>query len=92
MCKRWDTPYLIFKPGHKLVSGLAVGVKIKGSDLLVDNPVGHGVDVVADNIASKAIGFEQGCPSTHERIGHLQTFKIIRLEIYFTQGTMPEFR
>src|SRR5262249_52125807 len=87
-----ERSYLVFKPGHKLVSGLAVGVKVKGSDLLVNNPVCHGIDVVADNIAPKSIGFEQGCPSTHERVSHLKTFEIIRFEIYFTQCTMPEFR
>jgi hypothetical protein len=75
--------YLIFEPGYKLISGLAVGVKIKGSDLLVDDPVCHRIDVVADNIAPKSIGFEQGRSSTHERIGHLKTFEIMRLEIYF---------
>jgi hypothetical protein len=74
----------MFKPGRKLVSGLAVGVQIKGGDLLVDNPVCHGIDVIADDIAPKSIGFEQGCSSTHERIGHLKTFQIMRLEIYFT--------
>jgi hypothetical protein len=53
-----ERSYLVFKPGHKLVGGLAVGPEIKRSDLLVNDPVSHRIDVVADNITSKAIGFE----------------------------------
>jgi hypothetical protein len=74
--------HLIFKPGYKLISGLAVGVKIERGDLLVDNPICHRIDIVADNITPQSIGFEQGRSSTHERIGHLKTCEIMRLEVY----------
>jgi hypothetical protein len=46
-----------------------VGLEVDVLDLLLDDPVGHGIDIISDNIAPDAIGLNQRDPASHEGVG-----------------------
>jgi hypothetical protein len=47
-------------------------------DLLLDDPVGHRVDVETDHVAANAVRFQQWRASPHERVGDLDSWEVIR--------------
>jgi len=66
------------------MSSLTVCDEIKRGNLLTHDPVGHWVDVIADDIASKPIGFKERSATTHEWISNLKALEVIGLEIDVT--------
>ena len=53
-----------------LVGRFAICDEIDMLDLLLNDPPSHRVDIETEHIASQAIGFQQGSPPPHERIGY----------------------
>jgi len=70
---------------------LTIGIEIQVLDFLPHNPVGHGIDVVADHIAPEAIGFEQRGASPHEGIGDTQPRQIVGMIIRLGNWSLYEF-
>lgn len=67
-------------------------------NLLPDNPPGHRIDVEPVHIAPQAVGFQQGRPTSHERVRHHPAAQVVgRIELFghwsfaeFCQEKRPE--
>ena len=57
----------------------AVRVQIEVLDFLSHNPVGHGVDVTADNVATDPVCLHERCSATHKRVGDTKPSEIVTL-------------
>ena len=51
-------PNLFLEPTGQFVGGVAIGFQVEVLDLLSNDPIGHRVNVVTDDVASYSISLE----------------------------------
>ena len=77
----------ILQVSDQMLTGDTIGIEVKMLDFLLYDPVGHRVDIVADNIATETIGFEEGRATTHEGIGYAEPLKMVcTVKRFFQRG------
>ena len=79
-----------FQVSDQILTGGTIGVQVKMLDFLFYDPVGHRVDIVADNIATETIGFEEGRATAHEGIGYAEPLKMVGTVKRFLQRSFCE--
>lgn len=60
-------------------------------DFLLDDPIGHGVDVESDNITAEPVGLYEWSAAAHEWIGNLDPFQTVCLIKGLMQGPIAKF-
>jgi hypothetical protein len=83
---------LLLQKASYSCSGRLVRPKVKILYRLVDDPVGHGIDIKANDITSNPIRFNERRPSPHEGVGNPDPLQIMGLEEGLPQGAGNEFR
>ena len=73
-----------------MLTGGTIGIQVKMLDFLLYDPVGHRVDIVADNIATETIGFKEGRATAHEGIGYAEPLKMMGTVKRFLQRSFCE--
>ena len=68
---------LLFERRPQYLSCFGICRKIKMLYFLFDDPISHGIDVIADYIAPHPVGLDKRYSSAHKWIGHPNAFKII---------------
>lgn len=53
---------------------LDILIQVEMFDFLLDDPIGHWVDVESDNITAESVGLYEWSAATHEWIGNLDSF------------------
>ena len=76
--------------GPESPCGSSVCVRIEVVHLLLDHPIGHGVDIIADHIASHAVSFYEGGASAHKGVKDLSAGEILALEELISQISFDE--
>jgi hypothetical protein len=66
-------------------------IQVKMFDLLLNDPIGHGVDVETGDIATKPVSLYEGSAAAHERIGDLDPFQTVCLIEGLWQGLVEKF-
>src|SRR5271157_4250184 len=82
----------LVQPQADLLGGIAVYVQIEMGNLLPDDPIGHGVNVIADDVAPGPIRLQERSPATHEGIGDTYVFEPVRPVKGVPQRALTEFR
>ena len=67
----------VFERRHQSGGRLTVSRQIEMFDFPVDDPPGHGVDVIAQDVAAHPIGLNERGAAPHEGIGDGDTWKIV---------------
>lgn len=70
---------VIFECLPERIGGLAVGGEVQVEDLLAHYPPCHWVDVQAGDGTANAVGFDKGCPSSHEGVEDAKAFQGLAL-------------
>ncbi len=70
---------------------LPIGRQVELFDLLPDDPVGHGIDVVADDVAADPVGFDQRGAASHEGVGDPEPRQVIGPIKGINEGRISEF-
>jgi hypothetical protein len=70
-------PNLFLEPTGQFVGCFAIGFKVEVLDLLSNDPVGHRINIITDDVASYSISLEQGRAAPHKRVCDSSSPKII---------------
>jgi hypothetical protein len=65
---------------------IGIFLQIKVLDLPVDDPPGHGIDVVSEDVATGPVGFQERGAAAHERIGDAASVEVVSLIKAVPQG------
>jgi hypothetical protein len=76
---------------NQTLTGGTIGIQVEVLYFLLYDPVGHRVDIVADNITTKTIGFKQWRATPHEGIGYAEPLEVVGTVKGFFQGSFYEF-
>ncbi len=81
---------LSFEPTAQLGCRISIGVQIEMLDFLPDNPICHRVDIIANNITSDTVRFQEGRATPHERVGDPYSLQVMRLAKCFPHRSFDE--
>jgi len=68
---------LVFEPISQLAGSLLIRHQVQMFDLLTNDPVGHRVNVVTNDIASNPVSFDKRSSPAHEGVSNTNAFEII---------------
>jgi len=75
---------LVFELTGQLTDCLLICAQVQMLDFLTHDPVGHGVNVVTNNIAPYTISFEERRSPTHKGVSNTKTLKVVGTEESFS--------
>ena len=78
-CRAVQVPDITLQFAAKCSRRFTIRIQIEVLDFLSHNPVGHGVDVTADNVATDPVCLHERCSAPHERVGDTKPFEIVTL-------------
>lgn len=82
---------LLFQGLHQAGGGSAVCHQVQMLDLAVDDPPGHGVDVVAQHVAPDPVGLDQRRAAPHEGVGDVDPLEVVGREEGLLERPVAEF-
>ena len=82
--------HLILQRSSKGTCRLEIGAEVEVLDLLAYYPVGHRIDVIADDVAADTVCLDEGRASAHERVDYSQAAKIVAAKESFNKAALHE--